>query len=74
MHELHSKTARLPILYLENQTFVFFGNLILLIAWYEDVANRISGSLKDRNKSGNSSEVASYDLGFSVLTALLSST
>ena len=32
----------------------------------------VSGSLKAGNKSGNSSEVASYDLGFSAITVLLS--
>ena len=46
--------------------------MILLKAWYEDVAKWLSGSLKAGNKSGNSSEVASYDLGFIAITALLS--
>ena len=38
------------------------------------IANLISGSSKAGNKSGYSSEVASGDLGFVVITALLSST
>ena len=62
----------LVCLYLENQKLVFLGNLILFKAWYEDVANWLSGFWKARNKSGNSSEVASGDLGFVVITALLS--
>ena len=37
VREVHSKP--LVCLYLENQSLVFLGNLILLKAWYEDVAN-----------------------------------
>ena len=56
----------LVCLYLENQKLVFLGNLILFKGWYKDVANWLSGFWKAGNKSGNSSKVASGDLGFVV--------
>ena len=39
--DLCMKCTQKPLvcLYLENQILVFLGNLILLKAWYEDVAN-----------------------------------